>query len=182
MSGWQTKSSKIVYENPWMIVHEDQVIRPDGTDGMYGYVDSKSDAVYIVAVDDKQNTYITYQFRYPLKRNSWECPAGRCDGDEPETAARRELLEETGVQAKTLRHIATRQVANGISTFREHTFLATDLTETDAELDPADGILEAKKLPLESVIAMIQRGEITCSQSIASFFMVREFLRQEKQV
>src|SRR6266542_5506246 len=97
---WQTKSSKIVYENPWMRVFEDQVIMPNGSDGMYGYVESKSDSVYVVPIDDEGYTYIVEQQRYTTKQLSWECVAGRNEGDDPETAAKRELLEETGIRAK----------------------------------------------------------------------------------
>lgn len=72
MASWQTKSSKIVYENPYIVVHEDQVVKPDGTDGIYGYMDSKSHSITVVPVDDEGNTWIVQQERYTLKRTTWE--------------------------------------------------------------------------------------------------------------
>jgi len=180
VSAWQTKTSKVVYENPWMIVHEDMVIMPNGKDGMYGYVDSKSDSVYVVPVDEDGNTYIVQQERYTIKKMTWECVAGRMDNDDIETAVKRELLEETGVQAETITPMNTVQVANGIATFKSTFCLARGLTKVSDVLDAADGIYAAKKLPLSEVKEKILNGEITCSQSIAAFLMAMAYLEKEK--
>jgi ADP-ribose pyrophosphatase len=182
MNDWQTKSSKIVYENPWMMVQEDQVVLPNGKDGMYGYVSSKSNSVYVIPVDKEGNTYIVQQNRYPNKNTTWECVGGRVDDDTPAVAAKRELLEETGVQASTLTKLSTIEIANGIATFKGTIYLATDLKKVTDNLDEDDGILAAKKLPLSTIKQMIMNGEITCVQSIAAFLMVITYLDERKTV
>jgi 8-oxo-dGTP pyrophosphatase MutT (NUDIX family) len=182
LAHWQTKTSKIVYENPWIVVHEDEVVMPNGKDGLFGYVESKSDSIYVVPVDDEGNTYLTQQERYPIQQITWECVAGRTDGQTLDFAAKRELLEETGVAAKTMTPIATVHVANGITTFTSTFYIARNLTLTNNELDAEDGILGVKKVPLHSLPDMILRGEITCSQSIAAFLTAIAYIEREKQV
>jgi 8-oxo-dGDP phosphatase len=182
MSSWQTKSSRIVYENPWMVVHEDQVVMPNGKDGLYGYVGSKSDSVYVIPVDDEGNTYVVQQERYPNKNITWECVAGRTDNEDPVTAAKRELLEETGVLATTLTELSSIEIANGISTFKGTIYLATGLEKVSDQLDEEDGIIAAKKLPLVDVKRMIMDGEITCVQSIAAFLMAINYLEEQKGI
>lgn len=179
MPGWKKLSSRIVYDNPWMLVHEDRVINPAGKEVVYGYCESKSNAVYVVPLDEDNNTYIVRQFRYPTGKESWECVAGGTDGQPVEVAAKRELLEEAGVQATEIIELGTMDVANGISNFQGTFCIARGLTKITDQLDPTDGILEAKKLPLSEVQQKILSGEIHCSQSIAAFLMVIAYLEQQ---
>lgn len=179
MADWQTKSSKVVYENPWMIVHEDQVIRPDGKDGLYGFVESKCPGVYVVPVDDEGNTYLVQQHRYTLGALTWETIAGRTDNEDPEFAGRRELMEETGLEAKDFTLLATTRPANGISRFLEYVFIATGITKVSDKIDTEEGLTQVKRLPLDDAITMIRDGEIQCSDSIAALYMARDYLAQK---
>lgn len=180
MSQWKTLSTRIAYENPYTYVEESEVINPAGQKTVYGVMKSKADGVYIVPIDSKGNTYLTQQYRYTTKQVSWEVASGRVDEGDFLPAAKRELHEETGVIASTFTELGVINPANGIGSFNEKIFLAEDLTITDDELDPVDGILDRKKLPLEDAIIMAMNGEIHCSQSIAALFMAREYLRRRK--
>lgn len=177
MAGWQTKSSKVVYENPWIVVHEDQVIRPDGNDGVYGYIESTCPGVFIVPVDDEGNTYIVQQCRYTAGQLTWECVAGRTDGEDPEIAGRRELMEEAGLEAKNFILLTKTRPVNGISTLEHYIYLATDVKKISEKIDIEEGLTQIKKLPLDEAIAMVCRGEIQCSDSIAALFLAREYLK-----
>src|SRR5918912_1237343 len=96
---WLTLHSKQVYDNAWISVREDAVIRPDGERGIYGVVHFKNIAIGILAIEDGF-TYLVGQYRYPLEQYSWEIPEGGCAEDEdPLRAAQRELEEETGLRA-----------------------------------------------------------------------------------
>jgi 8-oxo-dGTP pyrophosphatase MutT (NUDIX family) len=178
MASWQTKSSKVVYENPFIVVHEDHVIKPNGKDGIYGYMDSKSHSACIVPVDDEGNTWIVQQESYTQKQKTWECVAGRTDGQPVEEAAKRELLEETGFKADSITIIGEVHVANGLSTFKSTFCLARGLTHVSDDLDQEDGILGIEKVPLKQIPEMILSGRITCSQSIAAFFMAIAYLEK----
>ena len=97
---WTTLGSRPVYENPWIKVREDQVLRPDGQPGIYGVVEFKNRAVGVLPVEDDGAVWLVGQYRYPLQAYSWEIPeGGSAAGETPEETARRELQEETGLTA-----------------------------------------------------------------------------------
>src|SRR5436309_14137129 len=93
---WTRLSRRVVYENPWIIVYEDQVLRPDGRPGIYGVVHFRNRAIGVVVLDEADCVLLVGQYRYPLDQYSWEIPEGGGGPDEtPLAAAQRELLEET---------------------------------------------------------------------------------------
>jgi 8-oxo-dGTP pyrophosphatase MutT (NUDIX family) len=181
MSLWKTKSSKIVYENPWILVREDKVITPSGKDGLYGVVESKSEAVFVVPVDNEGNIYIVQQEHYTTREMAWQCVAGRTDGEPREVAAKRELLEEAGLWAETIKVLAHARTASGVSTFRTNICLAKGLHHDDSRLDK-DEVSAIKKISLVKAKEMIFNGEITATESIAALLMVIAYLEKEKTV
>lgn len=181
MSTWQTTSSKTVYENPWITVSEDTVITPAGKDGLYGVVSSKSDAVFVVPVDTEGNTYIIEQEHYTTREMAWQCVAGRTDGEATETAAKRELLEEAGLQAETITVLSSARTASGVTTFRTTICLAMNLSKDMSKFD-AEEIANVKKLPLASARDMIVSGEIANTESIAALLLAITYLDEQKAV
>jgi 8-oxo-dGTP pyrophosphatase MutT (NUDIX family) len=181
MANWKTLSSRIAYENPFMLVHEDQAINPAGKQTVYGYVESKGDSVYVIPVDEKGNTYIVRQYRYPLKQETWEFVAGRVDNEQPENAAKRELLEETGLEADDITTVGDIYIANGITNFKSTIYVARGLAKVTDQLDESDGILEVIQVSMDEVVKKILAGTIQCGPSIAAFFMVKAYLEGEKK-
>lgn len=159
-----------------MVVHEDQVIMPNGKDGLYGYIDFRGDSVFIVPVDDEGDTYLIQQERYVTKMTNWEIPAGGTDGQSYEDAAKRELLEEASVKASSIKVINEFYLANGIASFKGAICLATDLEKTTQQLDETDGILAVRKIPLTKVRDMILGGEITDGPTITAVLTVMAYL------
>src|SRR3712207_4165057 len=97
---WKTVDSRTVYDNPWINVREDQVIRPDGAPGIYGVVHMKNQAIAVLPMDKDGSIYLVGQYRYTLNAYSWEIPEGGSpEGEDPLETAQRELLEETGLVA-----------------------------------------------------------------------------------
>lgn len=182
MSLWQTKSSDIVYENFWMTVREDQIVMPDGKNGMYGYVSSKSDAVFVIPIDDAGNTYVIQQEHYPGRQTIWQFIGGRSDNQPPDIAAKRELLEETGLEAQSITILGRIKSAVGLSTFGGTYCLARNVTTASSKTDKSEGILAIKKLPLREVKEMIISGEIANAESIALYFLATSYLEQEKAI
>ncbi len=163
---WKTLSEKVVYDNAWIRVHEDNVIRPDGAPGIYGVVEYKNKAIGILPIDDEQHVYLVGQYRYPLGSYSWEIPEGGCPlGEEPLEAARRELKEETGLTAANWQLLGTAHLSNSVSDEEAFWYLATGLTQGEAQPDGTEE-LSHKRVPFEEALHMVASGEITDSLSI----------------
>ena len=93
---WRVLETRQVYANPWMRVREDQVLRPNGTPGIYGVVEFVS-AVGVVALTLNEQVYLVGQYRYPTDGYSWEIVTGYADpSEELVRSAQRELREERG--------------------------------------------------------------------------------------
>lgn len=163
---WRKLTGKVVYENPWIRVREDQVIRPDGEPGIYGVVHFRNKAVGVLAVDDAGHVHLVGQFRYVLDRYSWEIPEGGCPaGEDPRAAAERELREETGLSAERWELLGLAHLSNSVTDEEAYYYLATGLTKGEAEPEGTEK-LEHRVVPFEEALRMVMASEITDSISV----------------
>lgn len=163
---WTTLGSRAVYENPWIAVREDRVIRPDGGEGIYGVVHFKNLAVGVLPVEADGQVWLVGQYRYPLGEFSWEIPEGGCPvGESPEEAVRRELREETGLRASRFERIAQAALSNSVSDERAVIFRASGLTQGASEPEATERLL-VRRWEFEQAMAMVQSGAITDSMTV----------------
>lgn len=164
---WKKHSSVDVYDNPWIHVEEHQVTNPAGKPGIYGKVCFKSQAVGIIPVDSQGNTWLVGQHRYTLDEWSWEIPMGGSPlGEDCRLTAQRELREETGLMAGSLKQILHLHTSNSITDEEGFVFLAQDLKQAQTEFEDTEDI-ELMKLPLREAVVMAQDGRITDAISVA---------------
>ena len=170
---WPVRETRVAYENPWIVVHEDTVTRPDGTAGLYGVVEVRRPAVFVVALTDDDEVVLVTVDRHTVG-SSIEVPAGGTDGQDPLVAAKRELAEETGLAATDWRRIGGMDALNGICRAPEHVFLATGLSQApgrdgrDASAREEEGISHVRRVPLTEVIGLVRDGAITDSETLAA--------------
>jgi 8-oxo-dGTP pyrophosphatase MutT (NUDIX family) len=163
---WTTVGTRHIYENAWISLREDQVVRPDGQGGIYGVVQFKHRAVGVLPVDERGRVWLVGQHRYPLNAYSWEIPEGGCPNSEtPEDTAHRELREETGLVAASLELVATAHLSNSVSDEIAYIFRATGLAEGPSNPEGCER-LEVRRVEWEDAWSMLQRGEITDSMSV----------------
>lgn len=163
---WTTLGTRLVYENPWISVREDQVLRPDGQPGIYGVVHFRNKAVGVLPVDDRGRIWLVGQYRYPVGRYSWEIPEGGGHaGESVEETARRELREETGMTAGRLELVATAHLSNSVSDEVAYIFRATHLEE-GASAPEGTERLQVRRVEWSEAWEMYRRGEITDSMSV----------------
>jgi 8-oxo-dGTP pyrophosphatase MutT (NUDIX family) len=158
---WRTLDSRIAYENAWIRVREDRVLRPDGQPGIYGVIEIRP-SIGVVALNGRDELVLVGQWRYPLERYSWEIPRGGSGPGETDMAAvaARELREETGVTASDWQSLGAVDVNNGVTTDIEHLFLATGL-ETGEPAPCGDERIATRWVPLADAVRMVLTGEIT---------------------
>jgi ADP-ribose pyrophosphatase len=162
-------SSRVVYENRWMRLREDQLVWPGGSPGLYAVVE-KAPAAVVAAVEDG-HVWLVEQFRYTVGRRFWELPQGALDGSDEsdgERIARTELAEETGVRAGAMRRLGRMYFAYGLSNQSFEAWLATDLTLGEPSLEPSEHGLVARPVPLHRLGAMVADGDVVDAATIAT--------------
>jgi 8-oxo-dGTP pyrophosphatase MutT (NUDIX family) len=163
---WRRLSRRIAYENPWIEVRHDDVIRPDGQPGIYGVVHFRNRAIGVVPLDAEDRVLLVGQFRYTLDRYSWEIPeGGGALDEEPEAAARRELAEETGYTGGEWRELCRADLSNSVSDETAVLFVATGLQAGPAAPEGTEQ-LQLRWVAFDEVMAMIGRGEIMDAMTI----------------
>ena len=158
---WTVRSSRVAYENPWVRVEHDEVVRPDGSPGVYGVVRFANVAVGVLPLLPDGTVPLVGQHRYPMDAYSWEVPEGGAPrGEPPEAAARRELAEETGLRAGHLLEIGRAHLSNSVTDERAVMYLAWDLTEGEATPD-ADEVLAHRRVPFADLVSDCLSGAVT---------------------
>jgi 8-oxo-dGTP pyrophosphatase MutT (NUDIX family) len=167
-SPWRRLSRRKVYDNAWITVWHDDVIRPDGEPGIYGVVHYANQAVGVVPIDADDRVVLVGQYRYTMEAYSWEIPEGGSPwGEDPLEGARRELREETGYLAADWRYLGRLYLSNSISDETAFLYVATGLTAGDAAPDGTED-LRLRHVPFEEVVAMIRDGRITDAMTVAA--------------
>ncbi|MCW2946519.1 MAG: ADP-ribose pyrophosphatase [Actinoallomurus sp.] len=166
-------STRVVYENRWMSVREDDIRHPDGSPGIYGVVDKPTAALIIPMEND--GFHLVEQYRYTLSRRSWEFPQGTWPDDRETTIeelARAELVQETGLRAATLEHIGSFAIGPGFTSQGCEVFLATDLTPGEPDPDPEEQEMRRRWFARTEVERMMRDGEIVDGCTMAAYTLL----------
>ncbi len=168
---WRVVSQRVVYDNPWIEVTHHDVIRPDGEPGIYGIVHYRNRAVGVLPIDEHGQTWLVGQYRFALGRYSWELPEGGCpEGESTLDAAKRELLEETGLEAGVWQLLGRADLSNSISDEVATIYLATDLIERQSQPEGTE-VLAIRRLPFDEALAMVLDGRITDAISVMAILL-----------
>ncbi|MFC4943868.1 NUDIX domain-containing protein [Pseudonocardia sp. GCM10023141] len=170
----ETISSRQVYANSWMTVREDTIRRADGSEGIYGVVDKPTAAIVIPL--DGERLHLVEQFRYPVGHRRWEFPMGtapdRAELDPAELAAR-ELEEETGLVAGRMELLGRLDLAPGMSSQREHVFLATELAAGTVAREHTEQDMRAAWFPISAFEEMVREGTVVDAQTLAAYLLLK---------
>ena len=174
---YQTLRSRLLWSSPWYSLREDQVRFPDGSEGSYTVVD-KRDAVWIVPVLHDGSMVLIRNYRHTVSDWLWEVPAGGIEpGISADQMAQRELAEEIGGQAETLREVCSVYTMPGIGNERAHIYLAEGVTLGKPHHEPSE-VMERHILPLEDVLAMVMRGDIADGPSALAILLCTPHIRK----
>jgi 8-oxo-dGDP phosphatase len=174
MKKWKTISRRKVYQNPWISVREDEVRRPDGSGGRYGVVEV-GDAVSIVALQ-KNSLCLVRQYRHSWGKRIWEVPCGGIHkGETCLAAAKRELLEESGITAKRWKRLGVIE-SNDPVVNRFHLFLARDLSLAMPRRDRSEADMKSKMWELNDYQKALLSGTIRDDMTIACISKTLAFI------
>lgn len=167
--------SEVLLQGRVFKIRRDEVKTPDGRETKFDIVEHGG-SVVIIPVDHEGNLLFVRQPRYAIGIDLLELPAGTRDGEEPfEACAAREVREETGMEAGTLKKVGEFYLAPGYSTEYMQVFLATDLKDNPLEADE-DEFLTLVKIPMKEAIASAERGEMPDAKSLAALLLARPYL------
>lgn len=175
---WPVQTSRVVYDNSWIRVHEEQVVRPDQAQGIYGVVEVKNPAVFVVALNDDDQIWLLTVDRHTVGP-SVEVPAGGADEEDLLDSARRELAEEAGLAAGSWTELGRIDSLNGVCRAPGAVFLAEDLSlapgrhaaAMTASEQHREGITAPRPVPVAEVLDMVRSGQITDAETLAALLL-----------
>ncbi len=161
---------KIIRVETW------QVALPNGGTALREIV-RHNGASAIVPVDGAGMVTMVRQHRVAIDKCTWEIPAGKLDSpnEDPFDAAKRELEEETGLQAEHWQKLTSMYTTPGFCNERITIYLATGLSQHPAHPDE-DEFLRIKKIPLDDAIAQCVSGEIQDGKTLVGLLLARQAL------
>jgi ADP-ribose pyrophosphatase len=171
----RTIERKDIYTGHYLTFHVDTIRDADGGTHTRELVDHPG-AVAILALDEA-DLLMVRQYRSAISQVLMEIPAGTLDRkpdgtiEDPAVAAPRELAEETGHAASTIRHLGRFYTAPGFATELMHLYLATDLAPIPGYTGPdVDERIDLQRVPWHSAVTMAESGAIVDAKSILALF------------
>ena len=173
---------RTVFQGRLLTVHSDTVETAEGQRTGREIVDHPG-AVAIVAADGHGRVVLVRQWRHAVGRALWEIPAGTlARGEHPDSAARRELAEETGYTASSWSRLGSSPVAPGYSGEILHMFAAHQLSSGEPHTDPDEHVV-ARLFTTAEIHRLIAEDEVdvktVAGLALAGFAVRADRLRGE---
>ncbi len=173
----------LVYETPWLDFYYDDITHPDGTPGKFAWVRKHGGGggVMTIPVTPSGKFLVISVYRHPNKRHLWEFPAGIMeDGESPEEAGSRELIEETGVTPVRLELLGSHSPI-GYSGSLIHAVLTEipEVTLDDIILQTEEGIVDAKLFTQTELVDLIENQSIVSGP--LTMCLARYWMWQKRQ-
>ena len=165
-----------------MDVLEDEIEFSSGNRGIYGYA-KRPDGVDVLIVNPRQEVLLIKQYRYPIQAYQWNIPGGAVnDGESLETAARREVEEETGLKVTHFEPIGGFYPLSSCSTEKGNLFIAhvnENVPNKNTSKQVDESIQEKRFIPIQKVLDMIDDNEITDSYSASALQMLARRIKKD---
>ena len=164
-----TISTKTIYDGRVIKLNLEQVALPNGQQCELEIIHHPG-GVAVLAVDALQRICLLRQYRHATGGWLWEIPAGKREpGEAPDITARRELIEEAGMQAGSLVPLGSMIPSPGVFTEVVHLFLATELSPV-ALAHEVHEVIEVHWLEKVKIEAMVRAGELNDGKTISALY------------
>lgn len=180
-NNWKVLKEQVVYDNPWIsLIHYD-VINPSGNKGIYGKVHFKNLAIGIVPIDDDGYIHLVGQYRFVLDQYSLEIPEGGGPIDiDPLLSAKRELKEETGLEALNWEKLIEMHLSNSVTDEKAIVYLATGLKHGISDPEDSEKLYHCR-MPFEELYHKVLEGEVTDAITVAAILKIK-LLKMEGRI
>ncbi|WP_117236849.1 NUDIX hydrolase [Thermus sediminis] len=179
MSPWKRLSLEEILSEPVRLVRE-RLRTHTGKEITYIYRPGPVAASFVLPVTGEATALLVRQYRHPTGRFLLEVPAGKVDaGENPEEAARRELLEEVGAEAGTLLALPQFHPQPSFTAVVFHPFLALESRIVRPPALEEGELLEPVELPLEELYALLEAGEIQDASTALTLFYAKPHLTRQ---
>ncbi|TAH35506.1 MAG: NUDIX hydrolase [Planctomycetota bacterium] len=173
----KTLEERVAWQNEWIAVYNDRIQHGDGHSGTHVRImyQGNPPGVVIVPRYSDADLLLLEVERYPIGRRSVEFPRGMCKpGESPEAGARRELLEETGLEAAAMRRLGELYPDSGLLMTRAEVFVAELGAASSAclRLEEAEGIQQALTMPLSKLQDMTRLGLVQDGFTLAALALL----------
>lgn len=181
-SPWNVTASRHVYDNAWIRVREDQLLLPDGREGVYGVVHFHNLALGAVPLLPDGSTVLVGQHRHAHDGAwSWELPEGGGDpARDPRLEMARELREETGLHGGRWTSLGELHTSYSVTDERGHLWLVEDPEEGPHDPDPTE-VLRTWRLPFADAVAMARDGGLVDSLTVVGLLRAAHVLAARDQ-
>lgn len=161
----------VIYENSWVNLYVDKVLFPNGRlIEKHHYLHYDKQSVGIVIENEKDEILLIHSYRYVTNSMEWEIPAGGIeDGETPEEASKREVIEETGYTVTTPKLIYTFNPSNGMSDAVVNIVRSKAISNID-DFDKNE-VKELKWVKISTIKEMIANNEIRCGISLIGLLL-----------
>lgn len=171
----KTISTKKIFEGKIVNLCVDTVTLPNGKTATRELIKHPG-GVGIAAVDENRNVLLVKQYRKPFDRIVTEIPAGKLEyGEEPMSAAMRELEEETGYKAGKMTPIGVFYSSPGFCDEKLHLYLATELVEVGQHLDE-DEFLNVEKKNLDDAVKELTSDTESDGKTAIALLLAKQIL------
>jgi 8-oxo-dGDP phosphatase len=177
---WRRGPARLIYDNPWIRITEFDATAPTGRPALYGVVGFKNLAIAILPVHDDGTITLVGQHRFPLADYTWEIPEGGGPlADDPLESAKRELREETGLEAASWAEVLRMQLSNSVTDELSVGYLATGLSPSPGGAEPDETeALALARAPFREALEAATSGKIkdalTVAMLLRGYHMARE--------
>jgi ADP-ribose pyrophosphatase len=182
LSKWKLVKSEMVLNHRWCQVRRDEVELPNGEILDDFFVHIKPDVALVLPITRNNEVVFVRQYRHAIDDFFIELPAGGFNPEieNAESAALRELEEETGYAVRGIKKIATLYDRPSKDTNRTHLFLAENVMKvSEQNLDMTEEI-EVLLIPIDEVLGKIENGEISVAGTVAALLLGLNYLRTAK--
>ena len=163
----KTINSEVIYKGKIIDVYKDTVICPNGHTSTRELI-RHCKASCVLAFTNEGKIIIERQFRYPYNEVIYEFPAGKCDKDEdPKITALRELEEETGYKANTIKFLGVMYPSCAYTDEIIYLYEARDLVKTHQHLDDNEA-LNIFEITIEELNNLIKKGDLKDAKSLCA--------------